>query len=170
VRDLAGHVDLAVELGLHRTGFEEVDLRHDRTELGDHAEDRRDHLAGLGFRDHRHDHATRAGYAATHAGLALAVSVAALVNAGLLYRGLRQDGIMRHSSGWPALLFRFLAANAAMTVLLVTMAEPVDWWLAKPAAVRASWLAVQVVAGAAAYFGTLLLLGVRTHTLRLDID
>jgi len=113
---------------------------------------------------------TRAGYAATHAGLALAVSVAALVNAGLLYRGLRQDGIMRHSSGWPALLFRFLAANAAMTVLLVTMAEPVDWWLAKPAAVRASWLAVQVVAGAAAYFGTLLLLGVRTHTLRLDID
>ena len=41
---------------------------------------------------------TAIGYAGSHAGLALAISVAAIVNAVLLYRGLLRDKVLRHSA------------------------------------------------------------------------
>lgn len=113
---------------------------------------------------------TRIGYRGTHAGLALATSIAALLNAGLLYRGLRQEGIIRHSAGWPVLMGRFLAANAAMTIVLVWFAEPLTWWLAHATHERAFWLLGQVSAGAAAYFITLFLFGLRLDNLKLDMD
>src|SRR5210317_2046705 len=62
---------------------------------------------------------TRIGFAGTHAGLALAISVAALLNAFLLYRGLRQDGVLRHGKGWASLLLRTAVANLVMTAVLV---------------------------------------------------
>ncbi|MDH5345721.1 MAG: murein biosynthesis integral membrane protein MurJ, partial [Gammaproteobacteria bacterium] len=62
---------------------------------------------------------TKAGYAGTHAGLALAISIAAIVNAWLLYRGLRKEGVVRLSSGWPALIGRVLVANAAMAAVVL---------------------------------------------------
>ena len=113
---------------------------------------------------------TRIGYPATHAGLALAISVAALVNAWLLYRGLRRDGIIQHSPGWAGLLSKYLVANVAMAAALNALARPLDWWIAAGVVDRVSWLSVQIVSGAAVYFLVLLLLGVRTSTLRLNPD
>ena len=113
---------------------------------------------------------TRAGYEATHAGLALAISVAAILNAGLLYRGLRRDGIVRHSVGWPGLLLRFTIANGLMTLALVATARPIDWWLLATPTARAGFLLLQISIGVAVYFLTLFVSGVRPNTLRLSGD
>ena len=110
---------------------------------------------------------TAIGFAGSHAGLALAISVAALVNAWLLYRGLRRDGVVRHSSGWLALLLRVTAANAAMFAVLWLLHAPTTWWLQSSNSERVSWLATTVVIGAATYFIALLLFGMRPGQFRM---
>jgi putative peptidoglycan lipid II flippase len=109
----------------------------------------------------------RAGYAGTHAGLALAISVAAIVNAWLLWRGLRRDGVVGVTEGWRALLLRFLLANVAMAVCLLQLARPLAWWLQSSLVTRSMWLAATIAAGAVVYFAALLALGVRPAQLRL---
>jgi putative peptidoglycan lipid II flippase len=110
---------------------------------------------------------TAIDFAGSHAGLALAISVAALVNAVLLYRGLRRDGVVRHSAGWPALLLRILVASVAMCTVLWWLHAPTTWWLDAGAGQRVYQLAVAVVAGAVAYFLTLLLTGMRLSQFRM---
>jgi putative peptidoglycan lipid II flippase len=110
---------------------------------------------------------TLAGYAATHAGLALAVSVAAMVNAALLYRGLRAEGLLGGAGGWWTLLARVLAASAAMVLLLLQLVRPLDWWLRSGLGTRTLWLLLEVAAGGGVYFAVLLLLGLRLNDFRL---
>jgi len=109
---------------------------------------------------------TRAQYAGTHAGLALAISIAAMVNAWLLYRGLRRDNILVHSAGWRPLFARIVLANAAMTICLLYMDRPLDWWLGEDAWTRAYWLGAVVISGAISYFVALWLLGSRISQFR----
>jgi putative peptidoglycan lipid II flippase len=113
---------------------------------------------------------TKAGFTGTHAGLALAISVAAIVNAWLLYRGLRRDGVVGITEGWVVLLARFLIANAAMAVCLVQFARPLGWWLEMGLMTRSMWLGLTIVVGAVVYFAALLVLGVRPASLRLKSD
>ena len=110
---------------------------------------------------------TRSGFSGPHVGLAVATSVAAIVNAVLLYRGLRNTGILRHSSDWGALLARMLLANVAMYVVLAYLERSSSWWFDAGVTNRALWLAVSVCAGAAVYFLALLLSGLRPAKLRL---
>mgnify|MGYP001816051681 FL=1 len=110
---------------------------------------------------------TRIGFAGTHAGLALAISVAALLNAFLLYRGLRRDGVVRHGAGWSALLFRTAVANVVMTAALVALQRPLSWWLDSGIFERVTWLATAILIGVGAYFAALFLLGMRTADFRL---
>ena len=112
-------------------------------------------------------HLTRQGSNAAHVGLALATSIAALLNAGLLYRGLRKDGVVRHSPGWLALLVRVVAANAAMILCLLWLYRPLDWWISNSVLDRAGWLGLAVTAGVVAYFAVLFLVGVRPSAFRL---
>jgi putative peptidoglycan lipid II flippase len=113
---------------------------------------------------------TRAGYAGTHAGLALATSVAAVVNAWLLWRGLRSDGVIGVSEGWALLLLRFLLANLAMAACLVQLARPLSWWLETSLTSRSLWLGSTIAVGAIVYFVSLLVLGLRPRQLRLRTD
>jgi putative peptidoglycan lipid II flippase len=111
---------------------------------------------------------TSIDYAAPHAGLALATSVAALVNAGLLYRGLRQEGVIVHVHGWLALSLRFALANAAMALALLAFQRPLQWWLDADTMLRAGWLGVTIAAAAVVYFAVLALAGTRPSQLRLN--
>ena len=104
---------------------------------------------------------TKIQYAATHAGLALAISIAALVNALLLYRGLQRDGVISKSADWLKLLPRIGIACIVMTVLIARIQNPLDWWIDATLLVRSGWLAVCIGVGAASYFAILLVLGVR---------
>lgn len=111
---------------------------------------------------------TRAEYAGTHAGLALAISVAAIVNAWLLYRGLQRDGVVGQAAGWPLLLLRFLLANTVMTICLVWLQRPLDWWIDVGLLSRSAWLTVLIAAGAVAYFAVLVLSGLKLKDFRLN--
>ena len=53
-----------------------------------------------------------------HAGLALATSLSATLNAFLLYRGLRREGVSQPEAGWPLLIRRGVLASAVMGGLL----------------------------------------------------
>jgi putative peptidoglycan lipid II flippase len=96
-----------------------------------------------------------------HAGLALAISLGACLNATLLYRRLRSDGIYRPQPGWGAFLAKVALAVAAMCALLWWLSGPDAGWLNTPSRERVARLALLVGAGAGVYFGALWLLGLR---------
>ncbi|HSG57893.1 MAG TPA: murein biosynthesis integral membrane protein MurJ [Woeseiaceae bacterium] len=104
---------------------------------------------------------TAIGFAGSHAGLALAISVAAIVNAALLYRGLLRDKVLRHSAGWGLLLIQAGAANAVMWGVLDRLGRPLAWWFDVATLDRVGWLGVNVLAGATVYVLVLFILGLR---------
>ena len=102
-----------------------------------------------------------------HAGLALATSIAAYLNAVLLYRGLLKRGIFTPLKGWGALTLKVALASTAMTALIILTGTREEIWFGWSAVERAFRLAAMIVGGAAVYAITLLLLGLRPrHLLR----
>lgn len=96
-----------------------------------------------------------------HAGLALSIGLAACLNAALLYRGLRKDGIYTPQPGWPAFYGKLaLALTLMIAVLWFCSGTDIDW-LHFGAGERVLRLTALVVIGAAAYFATLWCLGFR---------
>jgi putative peptidoglycan lipid II flippase len=110
---------------------------------------------------------TRIEYEGTHAGLALATSLAAIVNAWLLYVVLRREHILVHGKGWMALLLQFSGANILMGISLLLMNRHVDWWLSSSIVERSAWLALTIAVGGGIYLVALLILGFRPDALRL---
>jgi putative peptidoglycan lipid II flippase len=100
-----------------------------------------------------------------HTGLALAISLAAFVNAALLYRWLRRHEVYAPEPGWRRFLLRLLLATALMGVALAWGAGDLGVWLAARPAARAAHLAALVAGGATVYFVALYLLGLRPHHL-----
>ena len=92
-----------------------------------------------------------------HAGLALATTLSAFLNAGLLLRGLVKRGVFRPRPGWGGFIARVVIGNLVLgAVLWVARGEP-DAWLEAEAGARALHLGVVVVAGMVLY--TLIMLG-----------
>jgi putative peptidoglycan lipid II flippase len=96
-----------------------------------------------------------------HAGLALAIALGACLNAGLLYRKLRQHRIYRPQLGWGTFALKVAAALVAMTLALWLAMGPAPWWLVASGAARAAAVTGLVLLGGAAYFASLWLLGFR---------
>jgi putative peptidoglycan lipid II flippase len=102
-----------------------------------------------------------------HVGLALAISLAAFVNAALLYRLLRQHGVYLPGPGWPRYFVRIALASALMGLALAWGAGELDAWLKAGTGARILHLAVLVVGGVLVYAVSLLLFGARPHELVL---
>ncbi len=113
--------------------------------------------------------AVQQGWAAPHALLALATSTSAWINAGLLWRRLRQDAIYRAAPGWRLFALRLLLANAAMAAVVLMLHGSVNDWLAWGLATRARELLQIVAAAAATYAAVLWLAGLRPHHLRRSL-
>ncbi len=96
-----------------------------------------------------------------HAGLALAIGLAACLNATLLYRGLRRDNIYTPQAGWPAFYAKLGIALAVMGSALWFGAGDVTAWLGFGTTERVLRLSALVIFGAATYFATLWILGFR---------
>ena len=110
---------------------------------------------------------TQSGFAGPHVGLAAATSIAAVLNAILLYRGLRRDQVLQHTAGWSVFVLRVGAANAVMLLALLQFYRPLEWWLQLAQIERIAWLAAAVASGAVIYFIALLVLGMRPSQLRM---
>ncbi|MDY0055777.1 MAG: murein biosynthesis integral membrane protein MurJ [Methyloversatilis sp.] len=96
-----------------------------------------------------------------HAGLALSIGLASLVNAGFLYRGLRRIGAYTPAPGWRSFWLKMLSALAAMGVVLHFGARVPGDWLQMATLSRILHLCWLVPAGAGAYFAVLFALGFR---------
>jgi putative peptidoglycan lipid II flippase len=97
-----------------------------------------------------------------HAGLALATSLAACVNAYLLYRGLRSRQVYEPSPGWLWFLVRVVVSSLVMSLVIGLIALELKWAaLALKPWLRIIWLGIILAAAAVVYFTTLRLLGVR---------
>jgi len=108
---------------------------------------------------------TFAGFRGPHMGLALASSVAAYINAGLLYRMLRRQGAYRPEAGWPRVLLAVAVGCTAMVAVLAWLNDPPAQWAAWSAASRGYRLAFLIVLGAAAYVIATLAGGLRLRHL-----
>jgi len=100
-------------------------------------------------------------YHAPHAGLALATAASSLLNAWLLYRGLRHRGIYSHLPGWGRLIMQITVALSVMVLFLYMVAPHGDFWQDAPLWSRIGVLAGEVMGAALLYFSTLFLLGIR---------
>ena len=99
-----------------------------------------------------------------HAGLALSIGLAALVNAAWLLIGLRRSNAYRPQPGWPAFAGRVFLATALLGGLLAAAARAVDWiGLQQSPWQRAGWLALSLGCAALLYFATLAACGLRTR-------
>lgn len=96
-----------------------------------------------------------------HIGIALATSLAAIINAGLLLRGLLQRAVLVLGAAWWRYVFKVLAASIVMLVVLLLVRQTPEQWLAWNDLVRAGVLTLVCAAGGLGYVLALLALGVR---------
>ncbi|PSW19049.1 murein biosynthesis integral membrane protein MurJ [Photobacterium sanctipauli] len=99
-------------------------------------------------------------------GLAMATALSALVNAGLLYRGLHRGGIYRISKETLRFVAKLALAGAAMVGGLLAVLPAMAQWLEWTLVMRVIWLAGLIGAGALVYLVAVVVLGVRPRHLR----
>jgi putative peptidoglycan lipid II flippase len=106
------------------------------------------------------------GFPVPHALLALSTGLSAIINATLLYRGLRRQGVYAPSVHWRRLLPQVAVASAAMAGFLWWISG--DWaaWSGWRATERALQLALCVGGGGVVYFLALWLTGARPRDLK----
>jgi len=101
-----------------------------------------------------------------HAGLALATTLSAYLNAFLLFRGLRRDEAYAPCPGWGWLASRVALAAAAMAFLLLWLAPALEQWVTAERIQRVIWLGGLILAGGLVYVVVLLAAGLRPRDLR----
>lgn len=100
-----------------------------------------------------------------HMGIALATSLAALVNTGFLFYFLRRRGIYRPRQGWRMFALRIAFANVVIALWLWFGAGELNDWLMQTAMWRLSHLAFLLISAVLLYFAALWVSGIRMHDL-----
>ena len=103
-----------------------------------------------------------------HVGLATATSVAAWVNAGLLFRLLRKESIYQPRAGWQPFMLKIAIAGSLMAVVVYWMGGSLEQWFDVSTWGRVYRLTLCVTMGAAVYFLIVLALGIRPKHLLLN--
>jgi putative peptidoglycan lipid II flippase len=101
-----------------------------------------------------------------HAGLALATAVSAMLNAGLLFKGLYKDGTFHAEQGWGRYLLQITAASVAMLAVLWHFNPSTDQWYQWSLLERGIHLSMLCAGGFACYAAILWLGGIRMKDLR----
>lgn len=109
------------------------------------------------------------GVSGPHAGLALATGLAAWLNASLLWRGLRRDGICRPQPGWKRLALQVVVALMVMLGVLGFGVAEAGQWSAWSWHERAIQLGLWIFAAASSYLLALWLMGLRPASLRRSV-
>ncbi|MGQ7276020.1 murein biosynthesis integral membrane protein MurJ [Marinobacter sp. V034] len=103
-----------------------------------------------------------------HAGLALATSLSAWLNAMLLWRGLKKEGAWRRQKHWLRFLLQLGVANGALVAIIIWLKSPVDAWFTMTGLQRTQEMTVLVASGVAVYFVMLVASGIRLRHFRLN--
>jgi len=101
-----------------------------------------------------------------HAGLALATSLSAYLNAYLLLRNLRREKAYLPAEGWRRLAAQVAAAALLMAALLAWASPELGAWMEVGRMQRIGMLVGLIGLGAAAYLAALLVSGLRPRDLR----
>jgi len=96
-----------------------------------------------------------------HVGLALSTTIAAVVNAALLYLGLHKAGVLTLQGGWGLFLIRLLFATLLMAALLWWGTGTLQQWLQASTIQRITQLGLWVVAGFGSFVLAALAAGIR---------
>jgi putative peptidoglycan lipid II flippase len=101
-----------------------------------------------------------------HAGLALAIGLGAMINAGCLLRGLLRRGLYVPRPGWGGFGWRVVLANLLLAGSLAWLAGELDWaaWRAQPW-LRLGLLGALLMAAVLGYFAVLALFGLKLRQL-----
>lgn len=99
-----------------------------------------------------------------HAGLALSIGLGATINALALLVLLRKHKLYTPGPGWRMFIVRFLPALGIMAAVIWTINQQIDWVaLGEQPGMRVLYLMGVIIAAAAAYFITLIVLGFRAQ-------
>lgn len=101
-----------------------------------------------------------------HVGLALATSLSAFLNAGLLLRGLLKEGVFVWQAGWLALSLRLGLALAVLAAVIGYFSPSISEWMAADVWGRVTDMLIVVLLGVVAYCATLLIAGLRLRHIR----
>jgi putative peptidoglycan lipid II flippase len=105
------------------------------------------------------------GFEGPHAGLALASSVAAYLNAGLLFRGLRKREVYTPERGWLRVWISVILACAAMGSLLFFMTHDIESWHQATVYLRVKNLSLSIIFGVVIYVFTGMVMGLKPRDL-----
>lgn len=105
-----------------------------------------------------------------YVGLAMATSLSATLNAGLLYWALRKKGVFVMSSVTLWLIAKILLASAFMAGVIMYFNPSTSVWIDLLLIERIVVLAKLIAAGAGCFLLSLLLLGVRKHTFESSLS
>lgn len=105
-------------------------------------------------------------YEAPHAGLALATTCSAYLNAFMLYRGLRKIDVFQPVAGWARLLAQITVAGGAMALVIFLVTPELSQWTHWVMLERISHIAGIIGLAMLVYFVTLMLAGLRPAQLK----
>jgi putative peptidoglycan lipid II flippase len=92
--------------------------------------------------------------------------LSALLNAGMLWWGLRKIGVYQAQPGWPMFTLRLLLACAALSVVVLWLAADVQQWFEWGWQQKVLQMSILVVAGIAVFLVTLVASGMRMSHVR----
>lgn len=108
-------------------------------------------------------------YPLKHAGIALATSLAAILNAGILFYFLRLRGLYHPRDGWLVFVLRLSVVNLVLALWFWWGAGDLSAWMGQAATWRVMHLLVLLVVGVLGYFAMLWVVGVRVRDLLIPI-
>jgi len=100
-----------------------------------------------------------------HVGLALATSLSAFLNAGLLFWGLWRGGVLQLEPDWFRFLMQVSFATAVMSGCIFYFQPPLSFWLAESFIVRLPYMLLICGLGALIYAASIMLAGVKIREL-----
>ncbi|PHS27164.1 MAG: murein biosynthesis integral membrane protein MurJ [Methylophaga sp.] len=100
-----------------------------------------------------------------HVGLALATSLAAMLNAALLYIGLRKLAIYQPRAGWGKFMLQLLIPNISLMLILFWLTPEIKEWVDSTVWQRFSVLFGLISAAMLVYFVMLAIVGIKIKSL-----
>lgn len=100
-----------------------------------------------------------------HVGLALATALSAMLNAGLLYIGLRKIGVYQPNTGWLRFMLKLVVANISLLVMLYWFTPEIVEWVSWTVWQRFGGLFSLITGAIIIYFSVLAIVGINIKPL-----